>query len=85
MIQHQESRQDQLQAEHESALLKLDAQLKQEAQREEEEYLQSAEQSKQKILQEKQSKLSAVFDTTTLNNEHKEQVISLIVPACTML
>ena len=66
-------------------MLKLNAQLKQQAQREEEEYLQSAEQIKQKILQQKQSKLSAVFDATALNNEHKEQVIRLIVPAALLI
>ena len=79
LIQHQENRKEELQAEHETALLKLDAQLKQEAQKEEDKYLHSAEQSKQKILQEKQSKLNAAFDASTLNNEHKEQVINQLV------
>ena len=74
MIQHQENCRDELQAQHEAALLELSIQLEKEAQQEEQEYLESTEKKKHKILQEKQSKLSAMADATALNDEHKKQV-----------
>lgn len=74
LIQHQETCKDELQAQHEAAVLELSVQLEKEAQQEEREYMQSTERKKQRILQDKQSKLSAMADATALNDEHKKQV-----------
>lgn len=49
-----------------------------EAQQEEEEYVQLTERNKQRVLQEKQSKLNAVVDAATLSDEHKDQVGDLL-------
>lgn len=53
--------------------------LEKEAQQEEEKCVLSTDRDKQRILQEKQSKLSAIIDATALNDEHKQQVSSIFL------
>ena len=79
LIQHQETCREELQAHHEAALLELSVQLEKEAKDEEQEYLQSTERKKLRILQEKQSKLNAMADATALNDEHKKLVKSSVI------
>ena len=74
LIQHHKTSRDEIQAQHEAAQVELGIQLEKEAQLEVEEYVYSTETNKEKILQEKQSKLNVFIDADALNDEHKEQV-----------
>ena len=57
----------------------LSVQLDQNSQEKEEEYLRRFEDNKQKALQEKQSKLNAKIDATTLTEEDRKQVNEAII------
>lgn len=63
-----------LQSHHESEQQELSAQLDRESQKEEEEYIRKMEENKQRLLQEKQSKLNAITDASGATEEHKRQV-----------
>lgn len=74
-MQHQQEYREEMLAEHKTALQQLSVQLDEQSLLKETEYMNLSERSMQRILHERQSKLHAIVDTTTLNNEHKEQVL----------